>query len=72
MLLARVEKEGFATDWRSEAGFGHLDMLVNMSSGDLLLTRVLLKSGLKMGSYGRRVDYSYRGMNVVTYKKISG
>merc|ERR1711874_287299 len=69
-LLVRGEKEGFATDWRSEAGSGHLDMLINLASGDLLLTRVLLKSGLKMGGQRRRLDY--RGMNAVTYKKISG
>ena len=65
-LLVRGEKEGFAV--RSGAGFGRLDMLINLASGDLLLTRVLLKSGLKMGGQ-RRMDY--RGMNAVTYKKIS-
>ena len=54
---------------RSEAGSGRVDMLLNLASGDLLLTRVLLKSGLKMGGQRRRVDY--RGMNAVTYKKIS-
>ena len=68
LALERGEKEGFAV--RSEAGSGRLDMLLNLASGDLLLTRVLLKSGLKMGGQRRRVDY--RGMNAVTYKKISG
>ena len=37
LLLERGEKEGFA--WRSRAESGRVDMLLNLSSGDLLLTR---------------------------------
>ena len=67
MLLERGEKEGFA--WRSLAECGRVDMLLNLSSGDLVLTRALLKSGLKVG--GKRRGADYRGMSVVTYKKLN-
>ena len=45
-------------------------MLVSLSSGELLLTRVLVKSGLLMGEglAGKRRDY--RGINSITYKRI--
>ena len=51
-------------------------MLVSLSSGELLLTRVLVKSGLLMGGgavgKGRRSRRreDYRGINVITYKRI--
>ena len=66
LLLERGEKEGFA--WRSLPECGRVDMLLNLSSGDLVLTRALLKSGLKVG--GKRRGADYRGMNTIFYKKI--
>ena len=49
-------------------------MLVSLSSGELLLTRVLVKSGLLMGGGAvgkrRRGKAGYRGINVITYKRI--
>ena len=68
LLLERGEKEGFA--WRSLAECGRVDMLLNLSSGDLVLTRALLKSGLKMGGSKRR-GADYRGMNAILYKRIA-
>ena len=49
-------------------------MLVSLSSGELLLTRALVKSGLLMGGGAvgkrRRRKGDYRGVNVITYKRI--
>ena len=66
--LERGEKEGFAMDWRSHSEGDRVDMLL-MASGELLLTKVLTMSGLKIG--GKRREADYRGMCAVTYKKLN-
>ena len=68
LLLEMEEKEGFATDWRSHSEGDRVDMLL-MASGDLVLTRCLNMSGLKIGGKKREADN--RGMCAVTYKKIN-
>ena len=68
LMLERGEKEGFATDWRSYNQGDRVDMLL-MASGELLLTRSLTMSGLKIG--GKRREADYRGVCAVTYKKIN-
>ena len=66
-LLERGEKEGVAMDWRSHSEGDRVDMLL-MASGELLLTKVLIMSGLKIG--GKRREADFRGMCSVTYKKL--
>ena len=68
LLLEMGEKEGFATDWRSYNQGDRVDMLL-MASGELLLTRSLTMSGLKIG--GKRREADYRGVCAVAYKKIN-
>ena len=67
-LLERGEKEGVATDWRSHSEGDRVDMLL-MGSGELVLTKVLTMSGLKIGGKRRKADY--RGVCAVTYKKLN-
>ena len=66
--LERGEKEGVAMDWRSHSEGDRVDMLL-MGSGELVLTKVLTMSGLKIG--GKRREADYRGMCAVIYKKIN-
>ena len=40
-----------------------------MASGELVLTKVLTMSGLKIG--GKRREADYRGVCSVTYKKLN-
>ena len=67
------EKEGIATS-RSFHGDCRVSKLLSLASGELLLTRAMLKSGLMMGykegSESRRRKADYRGLNVITYKWV--
>ena len=64
-------KGGIATGYGDDGG---VNMLVSLSSGELLQTRVLVKSGLLIeggvGGKRRRRKADYRGINVITYKRI--
>ena len=66
------KKEGLATK-RTCHGVGDVDMLLNLGE-DLLLTRAFVESSLMMGmdrgAERRRRKGPYRGMNVITYKRI--
>ena len=66
------EKEGLATS-RTWHGDCSVDLLLNLSE-DLLLTKAMVKSSLMMGmdrgAERRRKKGNYRGMNVITYKRI--
>ena len=64
------EKEGVATS-RTWPGDFRVNMLLNLGSGELLLTRARCKSGLGDmvgGKRWRKADY--RGLNVITYKMV--
>ena len=66
------EKEGLAIS-RILHRDCSVDMLLNLGK-DLLLTRAMVKCGLMMGTdrgaEKRRKKGAYRGMNVITYKRI--
>ena len=67
-MLERGEKEGVATDWGSHLEGDRVDLLL-MASDELLLTKVLTMSGLKIG--GRKREADYRGVCAIKYKKLN-
>ena len=66
------EKEGLAIT-KTWPGYCRIDMLAQIGSRDLQLTRAMVKSDLMMGNTGsekRRRKGAYRGLNVITFKML--